>query len=484
MALAAYEQHQSSHTQFNSMNTDDMLSRMIMSSRFQSRMLLVQGSTINTKKLAQRFISEAFVGANSAVVDASQMRDNIQLRSQLIEQLIGSSIFDPEKSLLQNLKQGLRGQSRVILQVLNADNLEPRILAELIELVMAAKSLKLSVMLTSVFTIETPQTAPTISFHLQGARYDEDLSVGDNPAQHLQDEKAAKDTRSNYPLLGLLLLLSLAALAYSQWSLMAPQEQTIVGKTEFAAQASSFNEQSEPNTLPAPASSVESVIFDESAADSAVDLNKEPTLAEPISAPIEAKMELPEASVTETTDIIPSVAEPKVESTPASVALESIVTTVETSQSAEEKAQEAPELRESIPETITSSEITEIATLEPPTSDLENATASSPNATIQPSLYGDAEVILELDPTSYTIQLAGLSSQKLLTDFFNDQRLSGKVWVYRTQRNNQDWFVVIKGQYASIAEARNAQATYPERLRKLGGWAKSVDKVQKEITLY
>jgi DamX protein len=98
-----------------------------------------------------------------------------------------------------------------------------------------------------------------------------------------------------------------------------------------------------------------------------------------------------------------------------------------------------------------------------------------------PSLPFDNEEILKMSPQGYTLQLSGLSSVQVLEEFLIEHSLVDEAMVYQTQRGSNPWWVVIFGEYDTLAAARSATQQLPSSARQIQPWAKSLATVHQEI---
>lgn len=80
---------------------------------------------------------------------------------------------------------------------------------------------------------------------------------------------------------------------------------------------------------------------------------------------------------------------------------------------------------------------------------------------------------------SYTLQLSSASRSDTLHLWAKKQNLID-YHVYKTMRNGQAWYVLVKGSYATTAEARRAVASLPAALRAQHPWVKPVSLIKKE----
>ncbi|KLN66920.1 SPOR domain-containing protein [Vibrio sp. VPAP30] len=84
-------------------------------------------------------------------------------------------------------------------------------------------------------------------------------------------------------------------------------------------------------------------------------------------------------------------------------------------------------------------------------------------------------------PRSYTLQLAAVNSLEEVQKFIDRHQLANQVFIYPTQRNGVDWYIVTYQNYPTIQVARDAVQGLSTELQNLEPWAKSLSQVQREI---
>ncbi|MCG9576188.1 SPOR domain-containing protein [Vibrio tubiashii] len=82
---------------------------------------------------------------------------------------------------------------------------------------------------------------------------------------------------------------------------------------------------------------------------------------------------------------------------------------------------------------------------------------------------------------SYTLQLAAVNSLEEVQNFIDRHQLANQVFIYPTQRNGVDWYIVTYQNYPTIQVARDAVQGLSTELQNLEPWAKSLSQVQREI---
>lgn len=87
-----------------------------------------------------------------------------------------------------------------------------------------------------------------------------------------------------------------------------------------------------------------------------------------------------------------------------------------------------------------------------------------------------------LNDSHYTIQINSSSSFESIMAFVKTHKLTN-YQIYETKRDNKPWFVLIKGYYATIEDAKQAVQHLAPELQKSKPWIKSGAAVNKEKTL-
>ena len=110
--------------------------------------------------------------------------------------------------------------------------------------------------------------------------------------------------------------------------------------------------------------------------------------------------------------------------------------------------------------------------------------AQAESSLINQDVFTDIDVLLEIDPELYTLQLSGLSSEQSLQAFVEKYQLPQKdVYLYKTIRNGDAWYVIIYGQFESRSLAIQAAKNRPTIINKLDTWAKKYATVHQDLTL-
>lgn len=104
----------------------------------------------------------------------------------------------------------------------------------------------------------------------------------------------------------------------------------------------------------------------------------------------------------------------------------------------------------------------------------------APQPDIEPQ--SDLAILQNLRADEFVIQIAGISSQQVVSEFVTDNNLAGRLWIYTTQRFGGDWHVLLQRQsYATQQEAREQLVDLPPSMQRGTPFVKSVRQVQAEL---
>ncbi|KJY82651.1 cell division protein DamX [Vibrio galatheae] len=116
-----------------------------------------------------------------------------------------------------------------------------------------------------------------------------------------------------------------------------------------------------------------------------------------------------------------------------------------------------------------------------PTASEENALEEqAPSETVIKFSFTKDE-LKSFSPRSYTLQLAAVQSLEEVQRFIDRYQLENQVFIYPTERNGVDWYIVTYQNYPTIQVARDAVQSLPTELQNLEPWAKSLSQVQREL---
>jgi len=81
----------------------------------------------------------------------------------------------------------------------------------------------------------------------------------------------------------------------------------------------------------------------------------------------------------------------------------------------------------------------------------------------------------------YVVQLFGTRSETKLISFIKTYGLINKVSYYRTIYKGKSWYVLVYGNYESMAEAKNAMEKLPKNLKKASPWIRKVRQLREAV---
>ena len=112
------------------------------------------------------------------------------------------------------------------------------------------------------------------------------------------------------------------------------------------------------------------------------------------------------------------------------------------------------------------------------------SSAAKPESIAQPKTVNfseDEQILLSWRASEFTLQLLGVSTEKAARDYIAAQPNRADLLMFKTLRQNKDWFVVVAGRYPTAAAARQAVADLPATQRKARPWPRELRVIQQEI---
>lgn len=91
--------------------------------------------------------------------------------------------------------------------------------------------------------------------------------------------------------------------------------------------------------------------------------------------------------------------------------------------------------------------------------------------------------LLKINPNYYTLQLLGSHKKSDIIAFMRQHKLQNEAVYFHTYFNGQDWYVLISGDYPTLAQAKAARAKLPASLRVLNPWIRNFASVHKSIKM-
>ncbi|MBD8513210.1 AAA family ATPase [Photobacterium sp. CAU 1568] len=114
-----------------------------------------------------------------------------------------------------------------------------------------------------------------------------------------------------------------------------------------------------------------------------------------------------------------------------------------------------------------------------PTAD---AAPTAPQLTgLQAAMAEDKDTLKSVNSRHYALQLAAMHSLDATRSFLNEYGIEDTAQVYQTQRQGVRWYIVVTGDYSSVAAARRAQAQLPAKVQSVQPWVKSYTQIHREI---
>lgn len=115
------------------------------------------------------------------------------------------------------------------------------------------------------------------------------------------------------------------------------------------------------------------------------------------------------------------------------------------------------------------------------TSDVTSESTPNSSAKNITKITLDSKALLSVSEARYTLQLAAFTTQKEVVGFINQFELQDQVRVYRTVRNQKEWFIITYQDFDTIQQTRDAAQELPLNLQKELPWPKSMAQVHQEI---
>ena len=93
----------------------------------------------------------------------------------------------------------------------------------------------------------------------------------------------------------------------------------------------------------------------------------------------------------------------------------------------------------------------------------------------------DEHIILAIAPENFALMLGGFGQQQILKQVKSKIKDQADIYVYKTIRNGEDWFVLLYGDFTSRVEANSLMAALPAHLSQFIPWVKPYHSIQSEI---
>jgi len=92
---------------------------------------------------------------------------------------------------------------------------------------------------------------------------------------------------------------------------------------------------------------------------------------------------------------------------------------------------------------------------------------------IDPALW-----LSKQEPKKYTIQLASSRNEKSIKKAYADNNIKGKGGYYHYVRDGVDRYALVYGTFKTVAAAKDAMKTLPDKLRKKTPWVRKIKSLQ------
>lgn len=93
--------------------------------------------------------------------------------------------------------------------------------------------------------------------------------------------------------------------------------------------------------------------------------------------------------------------------------------------------------------------------------------------------YKELPLTQTIENNHYTIQLSGATTKKNLLKYAKEHNLSN-YQIYQTSRKDDTWYVIIKGDYPTMADAKSALNSLPNKMKAEKPWIRSGKSVRKD----
>ncbi|OAN17063.1 AAA family ATPase [Photobacterium jeanii] len=110
-----------------------------------------------------------------------------------------------------------------------------------------------------------------------------------------------------------------------------------------------------------------------------------------------------------------------------------------------------------------------------------NVATVSPSSTpvVENRVLG--QELKQISSRQYALQLAALKSLSAANSFIAEHGIKDIAEIYETRRSDEPWFIIVTGQYNTVAAARRAERGLPQSVRAGQPWVKSYRQIHIEI---
>ena len=92
-----------------------------------------------------------------------------------------------------------------------------------------------------------------------------------------------------------------------------------------------------------------------------------------------------------------------------------------------------------------------------------------------------ADWLFQQQPWQYTIQILGATKKATIDKFLKQASLDAEPVIYKTTKNNRDWYMVFAGVYPDKQSAVTASTSLPDSVKKSTPWIRSIADIQMEV---
>lgn len=93
--------------------------------------------------------------------------------------------------------------------------------------------------------------------------------------------------------------------------------------------------------------------------------------------------------------------------------------------------------------------------------------------------FNELPLLEVIENNHYTIQLSGSSTRKNLLKYIKEHKIKN-YQIYETKRKDDTWFVVLKGDYPTLGDAKSALNALPNKLKNDKPWIRKGQSIQKD----
>jgi septal ring-binding cell division protein DamX len=87
--------------------------------------------------------------------------------------------------------------------------------------------------------------------------------------------------------------------------------------------------------------------------------------------------------------------------------------------------------------------------------------------------------LLQSNPDNYTIQLMSSRNETQIVNYIQENKLGGKAEYYRYRHNNEIWYGLVYGSFATRTTAESRAQVLKQSLGLSGPWVRQISSIQK-----